>query len=700
MTPLPPPAPQPDPELLDLTPAPEPSGSPHPSPSAATPAGAKRLNPSSSPRRAVSVNAHGRRSRKIFWLLAAAAVLFVGVAGAAVFFLLPQFSGMFASSRPDLLPHTVQAEYLPVTVVERGTLESTDNRDVTCRVKAGSRGTFASTIKWVIDDGTTVTKGQPLMELDDSSLKDQEQAQGILVSKANSAWVKAKEELAIQLKMNDSDKAQKFAALKVAELDFEKFLGVRQDDVLNPIGSLAGSPFTLVEKGEYRMKYDDVSGRLKLAESDLEAYRDRSSWAERSVKLGYLTPSQAKVERSKLESANDSLGKLTAEKYALENFTRMRELTDLSSKVDVAKAGYEQAILQARAKLIQMESEVETTFSVLRQELDKMAEIKDQLGACKIVAPQTGMVVYYKENSGRFGNSNEGLIAVGAQVKEGQKMLRIPDLNRMQVSVKVHEALVSRIKGDDRKPTGAFVASRIGLVGQPHLLSRITGQSDALLAAVAEVGHDHEYYVAGKGMRAYVRIDAFPDRLYIGRVRTVAAVAAMGDWMSSDVKLYQTIVQITGVKREMSAGEDEDNFEHDFDRARIALAGLRPDMSAEVTIQVDPAEQKVLTVPIQAVVGGAESGPKRKILVMENGQPVERDITLGMFNDKKVEVKEGLKEGDIVVLNPKVIIGDKARTREDGDPSGRGAGKGKAAAGGDKSKAGGAPGAGQTPKKK
>ena len=279
-------------------------------------------------------------------------------------------------------------------------------------------------------------------------------------------------------------------------------------------------------------------------------------------------------------------------------------------------------------------------------------------------------------------------------------MLRIPDLNRMQVSVKVHEALVSRIKGDDRKPTGAFVASRIGLVGQPHLLSRITGQSDALLAAVAEVGHDHEYYVAGKGMRAYVRIDAFPDRLYIGRVRTVAAVAAMGDWMSSDVKLYQTIVQITGVKREMSAGEDEDNFEHDFDRARIALAGLRPDMSAEVTIQVDPAEQKVLTVPIQAVVGGAESGPKRKILVMENGQPVERDITLGMFNDKKVEVKEGLKEGDIVVLNPKVIIGDKARTREDGDPSGRGAGKGKAAAGGDKSKAGGAPGAGQTPKKK
>ena len=625
--------------------------------------------------------------------MALGTLFFVGAAAAAVFFVSPNFGGLFATARPDLLPHTVQAEYLPVTVVERGTLESTDNRDVVCRVKAGSRGTFASTIKWVIDDGTMVSKGQPLMDLDDSNLKDQEQAQGIVVSKATSAWVKAKEELAIQLKINDSDKAAKFASLRVAELDHEKFLGVRRDTILDPIGALVSAPFTLVEKGEYRMKFDDVSGRLKLAESDLEAYRDRSSWAERSVKLGYLTPSQAKVERSKLESANDSLGKLSAEKYALENFTRTREVTDLSSKVDVARAGFEQAILQARAKLIQMESEVETTNSVLEQELDKLREIKEQLFACKIVSPQTGMVVYYKEAS-RFGNSNEGLIAVGAQVKEGQKLLRIPDLSRLQVNVKVHEALVSRIKGDDRKATGAFVASRIGLLAQPNLLGRLLGQSDSYQSAVIEVAHDQEYYVANKGMRATVRIDAFPDRTYIARVRTVAAVASMADWMSSDVKLYQTLVQITGVRREGSAGQDDDDFENDQERARKSLAGLKPDMSAEVTIQVDPAERKVLTVPIQAVVGGAESGPKRKIFVLEAGQAVERDIVLGLFNDKKVEVKEGLKEGDVIVLNPKAIIGDKAKTRDEGDPSGRGGSKGKA--GGDKSKSGGA---GQAPKK-
>ena len=153
------------------------------------------------------------------------------------------------------------------------------------------------------------------------------------------------------------------------------------------------------------------------------------------------------------------------------------------------------------------------------------------------------------------------------------------------------------------------IASRIGLLAQPNLLGRILGQSDSYQSAVIEVAHDQEYYVANKGMRATVRIDAFPDRTYIARVRTVAAVASMADWMSSDVKLYQTLVQITGVRREGSAGQDDDDFENDQERARRSLAGLKPDMSAEVTIQVDPAEQKVLTVPIQAVVGGAESGP-------------------------------------------------------------------------------------------
>lgn len=126
------------------------------------------------------------------------------------------------------------------------------------------------------------------------------------------------------------------------------------------------------------------------------------------------------------------------------------------------------------------------------------------------------------------------------------------------------------------------------------------------------------------------------------------------------------------------------------------MIGLKPDYSAEVTVQVDPGETKVLTVPIQAVVGTADMGANRKVYVMEDGQPQEREVELGVFNDKKVEVRSGLKEGDVVVINPKAILGDKARgVRDEGDPSGRGAGKGPGGPGGGKPGGQGAGGGGK-----
>ena len=44
--------------------------------------------------------------------------------------------------------------------------------------------------------------------------------------------------------------------------------------------------------------------------------------------------------------------------------------------------------------------------------------------------------------------------------------------------------------------------------------------------------------------------------------------------------------------------------------------------------------------------------------------PREREITIGLSNETAVEVKDGLSDGDEVVLNPKVLLGDKAKTRQ------------------------------------
>ena len=621
-----------------------------------------------------------KRSRRR-WLLPVLALGAIGATAATVSLLLPNvrnavtapFSVFFSTKRPDLITHKVRPEYLQVSVVERGTLESADNKDVVCRVKAGSKGTFASTIRWVIDDGSFVTKNQLLMELDDSALQDQFRAQSIVVEKAKAEWVSGEEDLVITLKQNQSDIATAVATLKLAELDFDKFVGYRIDATLEPLGAAVGAVGMLVERGEFRQKYDDVSSRLKLADSDLEAFRDRSAWAERAVRLRYITPSQAKVEQSKLAGAMDNVAKLAMEKNILENFLRQRESTDLLSKLDVAKLGTDRVQRQANAKEIQAESSRKTKYSVYHQELEKMKDIEDQIHECKVHSPQDGMVVYYKESGNRFGSTSEGMIQQGAQVKEGQKLMRIPDLRKMQVNTKVHEAMVSRIRGDDRQSTGFLESLRAGLLTSPNAWNRLMTNSEVTLTTLREQNRDKEYFLANPGQKAKIRVDAFPDRQLEGHVRTVAAVASQADFFSSDVKVYQTLVTI-----------DE------------SVEGLKPDMSAEVTIQVDPPKEPVLCVPIQSIVGGAEIGPKRKIYVLTPAGAEVRDVVLGLFNDKMVEVREGINEDDLVVLNPKVLLGDKAKTRDEAEGAkprtgaGGGGEKGKGGKGG--GKAGGPPG--------
>lgn len=543
--------------------------------------------------------------------------------------------------RADLILHNVGYEYLPVSVVERGTLESAENLDVICKVKAGSKGTYSSTIKWVIDDGTMVVKNQLLVELDDSALQEQLRNQSILVEKARAEWIRADEEYVITAKQNDSDIAMASALMRVAQLDLEKFIGLRTDYNLIPLAAVAGAPTVLIEKGEYRQLYDDVSGRLKLAESNLEAYRDRTAWARRAVKLGYLTDSQAKVEQSKLDAAWDEVQKLQKEQFILKNFIRERELTDLSSQLEVAQLDFERAQRQARAKLNQSESERKTAYSVYQQELDTLRDIEEQILACKLYAPQDGMVVYFKNSTSRF-RDNSPIISTGEQVREGQKLIRIPDLKRMQVTTKVHEAMVSRIRADDRKSTGFHQSMRAGLLVLPHGMTGIINTSENSLSQVREMFRDYEYYIASAGQSASVRIDAFPDRVLQGHVRSVAQIASQADFFSSDTKVYETVVSI-----------DE------------SLDGLKPDMSAEVTIKVDAAEEPVLAVPLQAVIGGAEFGPKRFVYVSTSKGPELRDVMLGAFNDKMVEIREGLQEGERVVLNPKILVGDKAKTREE-----------------------------------
>ena len=597
--------------------------------------------------------------RLLPFALAGALLGAAGIAGGWYFFLRP------APVRADVLLHKVKREPLVVTVAEKGTLESADNRDIVCKVRAGSKG-FASTINWVIDDGSRVKPGQLLMILDDSALKDQEEKQQIDTETARANKVKAEKDYEIAVTLNKE-------TIRTAESDLTKainalkdFTGFTYDPSRMALAAVGGGAAALSEAGTFRQKLDDLTGQVKLAESDLEQYRERSAWADRMVKLSYMSSAQAQAERSKLDSQVEKLRSLQAQRTQLITSARDQDLTNLVLTRDLAQIKLERAILEAENKLVQFAAEKHKCTSIYLQADDTLREIAQQRAECKIIAPDTiepdSMVVYFRNESNRFGSSgSQGLIEQGAQVKEGQKLLRIPNLHRMQVNTKVHEAMVARIRGDVRVPTYFVDGLQNVMMFNTDPFSRTVGQKQEIIDRLREKYRNSEYKKLSDGQKASIRVDALPDRVFEGHVRTVSAVASQADSWISDVKLYQTLVMV--------------DFEllPDGTRRRIDNEQLKPDMTAEVTITVDTATAPVLTVPVQSILGGTEMGATRKIYVKTATGYEEREIKLGLYNEKFVEIREGLTEGDEIVMNPKVMLtaDDKTRTR-DGDGKGGG----------------------------
>lgn len=561
-----------------------------------------------------------------------------------------------AAARADVLLHTVKREPLVVSVTEKGTLESAANIDIVCRVRAGSKG-FATTINWVIEDGARIKTGQTLMILDDSALKDQEDDQAIKAQQAEANEVKAGLDLKIAEKQYERDLATAESTLTNAVNALNNYTGLVYDGSRAPLAALGGGSLSLVEAGTYRQSLDNLTGSVRLAESDVEQFRERAAWADRMVKLQYLSAAQAQSERSKLDSAIEKLRSLQAQRTQLVTSDRDQTLTKLVLDRDIARISVEQTDLTGRSNVEKAKAELRRAIDESTQQDERLADIRKQRAECKIVAPEVpenSMVVYFKQDSGRFNSSQQGLIEQGAQVKEGQKMLRIPNLRRMQVNTKVHEAMVARIKGEVRVPTHFVDGVQAHLQINPY--TQLLAQRHEITDWMRDKLRYREYRTTAEGQKAVVRVDALAGRQFEGHVRTVATIASQDAW-APDVKLYQTIVRIDhellpdGTKREITTEE------------------LKPDMTAEVTITVDTAKEPVLTVPVQAIVGATDLGGKREVYVKVGNDYERRPVKLGLFNEKIVEVVDGLKENDEVVLNPKVLLdpSEKTKTR-DGDP--------------------------------
>ncbi|HVY68378.1 MAG TPA: HlyD family efflux transporter periplasmic adaptor subunit, partial [Verrucomicrobiae bacterium] len=193
-----------------------------------------------------------------------------------------------------------------------------------------------------------------------------------------------------------------------------------------------------------------------------------------------------------------------------------------------------------------------------------------QLELAKIRAPQDGLVVYASSSMPGSG----ALIEEGATVRQKQDIIKLPDMSKMMVEVRVHESHVQKIK---------------------------------------------------PGLNAWVTIDSIPDQQFHGTVRKVAVLPdSTSRYYNPNLKVYVTEVQV----------DDE-------------LPDLKPGISARAEIIITNLHD-VLTVPIQAVT----TIKGQQVCLVQNGSKAKPvPVEPGLFNDKLIEIKSGLKVGDLVQLS-------------------------------------------------
>jgi len=128
------------------------------------------------------------------------------------------------------------------------------------------------------------------------------------------------------------------------------------------------------------------------------------------------------------------------------------------------------------------------------------------------------------------------------------------------------------------------------------------------------------------GMRARVKVDAFPDVEMTGTVREVSEYPLPSPGAYATIKEYAAEVEI-----------------------HQPLEGLRVGMTARVSIEVEKLDS-ALQVPLPAVF--QRDNRFFCIVALDENRIDAREVSVGLSNDMSVIIEHGLTGGDSVVLAP------------------------------------------------
>ena len=541
--------------------------------------------------------------------------------------LLPYGCGGEASEAQDPSLLKVELRDLQITVKENAELQA--QRETVVRSEVEGQ----ATIIFLIEEGKIVQQGEKLVELDASELIDKRANQGITVAKAEAGLAQAQKALEILQKELTAKRRTAESNLRIAELELEKFLGRdssagadvargRNSDMVKKLKELVETPVDAAPKadadkpaaegaqpaptlagtidprryaplvskigdllvdadgkpavdrdmGDLANKVLQQVDKIRLAMADLKFQEAYFGHSQRLAEKQFITPNELEKDRIEFQRRLSQVGLAWNDLDLLVSYELFKNKEKLAQDVDNARLELERVLATNEAEVTKADSGLKSAEAEYKLAKDRLDNLERQIKNATVYAPTPGLVIYARQERGRMGSE---AIREGIQVRDRQDLIVLPDTSRMQTIVKVQEAVVNQVR-----------------VGQA----------------------------------AHLSIEAFPDRVFAGKVVRVAQQAdSSSGWMNTDRKVYTTIVELDG-----------DNTQ----------GILRSRMAGAVTILVDHLKD-VLAVPLQAVRRDRSANYVWKETA--NG-PVAVPVEIGPHNTEHVVITKGIAVGDLIHL--------------------------------------------------
>ena len=365
----------------------------------------------------------------------------------------------------------------------------------------------------------------------------------------------------------------------------------------------------------------DVSGEI------IELSVEEGDYVERGQLLARINPDiyesaldrmEAALNTSRANLANAHARKLQAEAQYINASANYRRNKRLFEENAISEAEYD----TARSQYLVAQADVEAASqSVIGSEFQVksaeagVTEARDNLSKTNLFAPMNGTVSRLDAEIGER--------VVGTSQFAGTEIMRIANLNAMEVKVDVNENDIVRVN---------------------------------------------------EGDTALIQIDAFFGETFMGKVTSIAN-SAIGEGLGIDqVTNFEVRIRILPA-----------SYEHLTRADRPHLSPFRPGMSASVDIQTKMA-YNIISVPIQAVTTREDSGrkketeddeagddgsrssapsrPKEFVFLYKDGKAIQTEVRSGIQDNQYIEILEGLDDGQEVITGPYRLV---SRELQDGD---------------------------------